>query len=67
VQVEIVALLAETFRERILPALLGIVDVGPLAERARNSDAIVVYLVTTANPKGRLASQAEKRQPFVPL
>ena len=49
-QVVVVALLTEGLRERMVLPLLGVADVGPVVERAGDTDAVVVDLIAAANP-----------------
>lgn len=46
-EVIVIALGAQLLGERIVPALLGVLDVGPRSQRAAYSDAVVVNLVAT--------------------
>lgn len=50
IQVILVAISPETFRERVFFSLLGIADTRPFAKRTMHTDSIVVDLVTTTDP-----------------
>ena len=49
-EVVIVAVLAQLLGEGVLAPLLGARDVGPLAQRALDADAVVVDLVAASDP-----------------
>ena len=62
-QVVVVALLAETLRERMVLPLLGVADVGPVVERAGDADAVVIDLVAAANPVTVSTKSISRRLP----
>lgn len=49
-QIPVVTLLTELVGIGMVSALLGIANVGPVAQGAADTDAIIIYLVTSSKP-----------------
>lgn len=47
----VVALLAQFFWERVIPSFLRVRNVSPRPQWPMDSDAIVIYLITSADPE----------------